>query len=281
MNSVRARNEDSGDSRLPSVGAVATIAGMDVRGSAAIVTGGASGLGASTARALAAAGAHVMILDVDEALGTAVSEEVDGISFVPADVAAVADVEVAVLAASESGPLRVVVNCAGIGLGARTVNRDGSPADLVDFERVLRVNLIGTYNVSVHAAAAMSVIEPLEHGERGVIVNTASIAAYDGQIGQTAYAASKGGIVSMTLPMARDLSSIGVRVNTIAPGVVDTRLLAGLDETMREALAAAVPFPKRLGAPEDYAHLAMAIIENGYINGETIRMDGALRMPPR
>jgi NAD(P)-dependent dehydrogenase (short-subunit alcohol dehydrogenase family) len=192
-----------------------------------------------------------------------------------------ADVASAIDAASAAGPLRVAVNCAGIAIGARTIDRTGAPADLAAFERILRVNLIGTYNVASRAAAVMAGTDPGEDGERGVIVNTASIAAFEGQIGQTAYAASKGGVVALTLPMARDLSSVGIRVNTIAPGIVDTKLLGGLDDDMRAALAAGVPFPKRLGQPDDFAALAMAIIDNGYLNGETIRMDGALRMPPR
>ncbi|MFO7699466.1 MAG: SDR family oxidoreductase, partial [Acidimicrobiia bacterium] len=175
----------------------------------------------------------------------------------------------------------VAVNCAGIAIGQKMVDRNGRPADLGAFTTVIRVNLIGTYNVSSIAAAAMAATEPLADGERGVIINTASVAAFDGQIGQTAYAASKGGVVGMTLPMARDLASIGVRVNTIAPGIIDTPLLGSLDEDIRATLAAGVPFPKRLGTPEDYAALAMSLIDNGYMNGETIRMDGALRMPPK
>ena len=166
-------------------------------------------------------------------------------------------------------------------MGARTIGRDGTPADLEGFRTVINVNLIGTYNVASQAASAMAKNDPGEHDERGVIVNTASVAAFDGQIGQTAYSASKGAIVGMTLPMARDLSTVGVRVNTIAPGIIDTPLLAGLNDEMRAALASGVPFPKRLGTPDDYASLAIELIQNGYMNGETIRIDGALRMPPR
>lgn len=244
------------------------------------MTGGASGLGAATARALTDLGAHVTILDVDDEAGTVTAERL-GAMFVHTDVTDPTDVGSAIDAASATAPLRVAVNCAGIAIGARTVDRTGAPADLAAFERVLRVNLIGTYNVASRAAAVMAANDPGEDGERGVIVNTASIAAFEGQIGQTAYAASKGGVVALTLPMARDLSSVGIRVNTIAPGIVDTKLLGALDDDMRAALAAGVPFPKRLGQPDDFAALAVAIIDNGYLNGETIRMDGALRMPPR
>lgn len=256
---------------------------MDISGISAIVTGGASGLGASTAKALIDRGAVVVIIDRDAASGTAAADRMgDDCIFVQADVTSADDVAQAVAAADSSGlPLRVAVNCAGIAIGARTLSRDGDPADLESFARVVNVNLVGTYNVATQAAAAMAATEPLDHGERGVIVNTASIAAYEGQIGQTAYAASKGGVVGLTLPMARDLSSVGVRVNTVAPGIIDTPLLGALDGDMRDALAAGVPFPKRLGLPDDYAALVMSIVDNGYINGETIRMDGALRMPPR
>ena len=254
--------------------------GMDVAGSSAIVTGGASGLGAATVRALAAAGASVTILDLQEAAGHDLADELgDGTLFVRTDVTSEEQVATAVEAAE--GPLRVAVNCAGIGTAGRTIGRDGSPASLDGFRTVIEVNLVGTFNVIARAASAMATTDPLEHGERGVIINTASIAAFEGQVGQAAYAASKGGIVGLTLPVARDLSPVGIRVNTIAPGIIDTPLLAGLNEDFREALAAGVPFPKRLGTPEDYASLAMEIIRNGYLNGETIRMDGALRMAPR
>ena len=255
---------------------------MDISGCAALVTGGASGLGEATARALASHGADVTIIDLNEEAGKALFEDTDGaISFVAADVTDPDAIGEAIALASSREPLRVAVNCAGIAIGERILDRNGTPADLERFTQVLQVNLIGTYNVAAQAAAEMARAEPLAHGERGVIVNTASIAAFDGQTGQTAYAASKGGIVGMTLPMARDLSAMGIRVNTVAPGVFDTSLLAGLNDEMREALAANVPFPKRLGDPRDYAKLVLAIVDNGYLNGETIRMDGALRMAPR
>jgi NAD(P)-dependent dehydrogenase (short-subunit alcohol dehydrogenase family) len=255
---------------------------MDISGTAALVTGGASGLGAATARLLTSAGATVTVVDLNEEAGDALATELGGEArFVKADVTNVDEVATAVRLAGEDAPLRIAVNCAGIGLGERTVDRDANPADLVNFTRVLTINLIGTYNVASQAAAAMAKNEPLEHDERGVIINTASVAAFDGQIGQTAYSASKGGVVGMTLPMARDLSSIGVRVMTIAPGIIDTPLLGSLNQDMRIALAKSVPFPKRLGTPEDYAQLAVDIVRNGYLNGETIRMDGALRMAPR
>ena len=255
---------------------------MDVNTCSALVTGGASGLGAATARALTDAGALVTILDLNDEAGDALAADLGpGATYVRADVTDVDAVAHAVSVAADTAPLRVAVSCAGIAIGERTIGRDGTPASLTDFERVVRVNLIGTYNVASQAAAAMAATEPLEHDERGVIVNTASVAAFDGQIGQAAYSASKGGVVGMTLPMARDLSSVGVRVNTIAPGIIDTPLLGSLNEDIRNALAANVPFPKRLGTPEDYAELVMAIISNGYLNGETIRIDGSLRMAPK
>ncbi len=255
---------------------------MDISGITALVTGGASGLGAATARALHVGGANVTIFDRDATAGRLVEEASEGeIAFIEVDVTDADHVREAVSAASDRGPLRVAVNCAGIAIGERTLDREGNPAELANFARVLQVNLFGTYNVATQAAAAMARTEPLEYGERGVIVNTASVAAYEGQIGQTAYSASKGAVVAMTLPMARDLSTAGIRVNTIAPGIIDTNLLAGLNEDVRESLARGVPFPKRLGQPKDYAQLVLAIIDNGYMNGETIRMDGALRMAPR
>ena len=250
---------------------------------AAVVTGGASGLGEATTRALAARGAAVTILDLQEERGQALAAELGGhTTFVRTDVTDEASVQAAVAeAAGKDRPLRIAVNCAGIGWAQRTVGRDGQPHDLGAFVRTVSVNLIGTVNVLRLAAAAMAATEPDDEGERGVVVNTASIAAYDGQIGQIAYAASKGGIVGMTLPAARDLASVGVRVCTIAPGLVDTPLLAGLPEEARTALAAGIPFPKRLGRPADFAQLALSVIEHGYLNGEVIRMDGALRMAPR
>jgi NAD(P)-dependent dehydrogenase (short-subunit alcohol dehydrogenase family) len=255
---------------------------MNISGSAALVTGAASGLGAATAKELMDRGADVTLVDLNKEAGQAWSAELGGTTrFVLADVTDPDGIAEAVSLASENAPLRIAVNCAGIAIGSRTVDRDGAPADLAAFARVVTVNLMGTYNVSSQAAGQMSRNEPLEYGERGVIVNTSSVAAFEGQIGQTAYAASKGGVVGLTLPMARDLSSIGVRVNCIAPGIVDTKLLAGLNDEMREALAANVPFPKRLGQPRDFAQLVVAVVENGYMNGETIRIDGALRMGPR
>jgi len=251
---------------------------MELTGATAVVTGGASGLGAATARALAAEGANVTILDLDETAGGAVADEIGG-SFVRTDVTSVSDVARAISHAGR--PLRVAVNCAGIATPGRVLDRTGAPSSVEAFHTVINVNLIGTFNVLTHAASSMAESEPIAHGERGVIVNTASIAAYEGQVGQAAYAASKAGIVGLTLPAARDLAGIGVRVVTIAPGVIDTPLLAGLSEEFRVALAAGVPFPKRLGSPDDYASLVLEIVRNGYLNGETIRMDGALRMGPR
>ncbi len=250
---------------------------------AAVVSGGASGLGEATTRALAARGAAVTIVDLNEERGTALASELGGhTTFVRTDVTDEAQVAAAIAdATGKDRPLRVAVNCAGIGWAQRTVGKGNTAHDLDPFLRTIQVNLVGTFNVLRLAAAAMAATEPEEDGERGVVVNTASIAAFDGQIGQIAYAASKGGIVGMTLPAARDLSSVGVRVCTIAPGLVDTPLLAGLPEEARTALAAGIPFPKRLGRPDDFARLALAVVEHGYLNGETIRMDGALRMAPR
>ncbi|MGY1721901.1 SDR family NAD(P)-dependent oxidoreductase [Blastococcus sp. SYSU DS0533] len=250
---------------------------------AAVVSGGASGLGEATTRALAARGAAVTIMDLNEERGQALAAELGGhTTFVRTDVTDEASVEAAVAEATgKDRPLRIAISCAGIGLAQRTVGRDGTPHELGGFTRVLGVNLVGTFNVLRLAAAAMARTEPGEEGERGVVVNTASIAAFDGQIGQLAYSASKGGVVGMTLPAARDLSSVGVRVCTIAPGLVDTPLLGSLPEEARAALSAGIPFPKRLGRPSDFAELALAIVENGYLNGEVVRMDGALRMAPR
>ncbi|MCE6997018.1 SDR family NAD(P)-dependent oxidoreductase [Saccharothrix sp. S26] len=250
---------------------------MEISGTAAIVTGGASGLGLATARALAARGAAVFALD----LSTDNAPDVEGVTYLAADVTSESDVQAAVDTAAGSGsPLRVVVNCAGIGPSTRTVGKSGPhPLDL--YRKVIDVNLVGTFNVLRLAAAAMGKTEPLEHGQRGVVINTASIAAFDGQIGQVAYAASKAAVVGMTLPAARDLSSVGVRVMTIAPGIVDTPMLATVSEEFRAGLAAGVPFPKRLAQPEEYARLAVSIVEHDYLNGEVIRMDGALRMAPR
>jgi NAD(P)-dependent dehydrogenase (short-subunit alcohol dehydrogenase family) len=245
-------------------------------GSGALVAGGASGLGEATARALGAHGARVTIADLNAERGAALASELGG-DFVEADVTDEAQVQAAVEAAGE---LRLAVSCAGIGWAERTVKRDG-PAALAPFEAVVRVNLIGTFNVLRLAAASMAANEPDPEGERGVVVMTASIAAFDGQIGQTAYAASKGGVVGLTLPAARDLARLGIRVCTIAPGVFDTPLLAGLPEESRAALGQQIPFPPRLGRPDEYAKLALQIAENGMLNGEVLRLDGALRMPPR
>ena len=249
---------------------------MRIEGANALVAGGASGLGAATARRLRAGGAGVVIADLNAERGGALAGEL-GARFVPCDVTDAAQVERAVEAA---GPLRISVCCAGIGWAEKTAGRRG-PHSFDPFEAVVRVNLIGTFNVLRLAAAAMLANEPDEEGERGVCVNTASIAAYDGQIGQLAYSASKGGIVGMTLPAARDLAQSGIRVVTIAPGLFDTPLLAGLPEEARTALGEQVPHPHRLGRPEEYGELAAHVVENPMLNGEVIRLDGALRMPPR
>lgn len=253
---------------------------MEITGASAIVTGGASGLGAATVRRLHGGGARVVVADLQDDLGTAVADQVGG-AYVHADVTNADEVAAAVAAAADLGPLRILVNCAGIGVPARTLNRDGEPHDLGLFERIIGINLVGTFNCIRLAAAAMAETDPLDHGERGAIVNTASVAAFDGQIGQAGYSASKGGIVGMTLPVARDLSAIGVRVNTIAPGIMDTPMLAGLPEEARQSLATQVLFPKRLGSPEEYAELAHFLIANSYMNAETVRMDGGIRMAPK
>jgi NAD(P)-dependent dehydrogenase (short-subunit alcohol dehydrogenase family) len=245
-------------------------------GIGALVAGGASGLGEATARELAARGARVTIADLNEERGAALASELGG-RFVEADVTDEAQVQAAVEAAGE---LRLAVSCAGIGWAERTVKRDG-PAALAPFETLVRVNLIGTFNVLRLSAAAMAASQPNPEGERGVVVMTASIAAFDGQIGQTAYAASKGGVVGLTLPAARDLARLGIRVCTIAPGQFDTPLLAGLPDEARKALGDQIPFPQRLGRPDEYARLACQIAENGMLNGEVLRLDGALRMPPK
>ncbi|HEV2780610.1 MAG TPA: SDR family NAD(P)-dependent oxidoreductase [Actinophytocola sp.] len=252
---------------------------MRITDTAAIVTGGASGLGNATARALAGAGAQVFGLDLPAAIEKA--EPVAGITYLPADVTDAAEVQSAVDTAAGSGaPLRVAVNCAGVGWAGRIVGKTG-PHDLELFRKVVDVNLVGTFNVIRLAATAIAKTEPGDHGQRGVIINTASIAAFDGQIGQVAYAASKGGVVGLTLSAARDLASFGIRVVTIAPGIIDTPMLAGVTEEFRASLAANVPFPKRLGQPTEYAKLALSIIDQDYLNGEVIRLDGALRMAPR
>jgi NAD(P)-dependent dehydrogenase (short-subunit alcohol dehydrogenase family) len=255
---------------------------MRIDGSSTLVAGGASGLGAATVRTLHAAGATVTIADLNAERGAALAAELgDGAGFRETDVTDGSSVQAAVdAAAAAPGGLRIAVCCAGIGWAQRVAGRHG-PHDQTAFEKVIAVNLVGTFNVIRLAATAMMAVEPLASGERGVIVNTASIAAYDGQIGQIAYAASKGGIVGMTLPAARDLAVAGIRVCTIAPGTFDTPLLGALPEPAREALGKAVPFPSRLGRPDEYAHLVSHIVSNEMLNGEVIRLDGALRMPPR
>jgi len=251
---------------------------MRIEGSSALITGGASGLGLATAQRLAAAGAHVVLLDLPRSDGAEQAKQIGG-TFVPGDVTSEADVAAAVAAAADAAPLRIAVNCAGIGGARRTVGKDG-PYPLEQFTRVVTVNLIGTFNVIRLAATAMTATDPVD-GERGVIVNTASVAAFDGQIGQAAYSASKGGIVGLTLPVARDLASLLVRVVTIAPGLFDTPLLGQLPQQARDALGAMVPHPARLGQPAEYAALAEHIVLNPMLNGEVIRLDGAIRMAPR
>jgi NAD(P)-dependent dehydrogenase (short-subunit alcohol dehydrogenase family) len=253
---------------------------VQIEGSAAIVVGGASGLGEATVRRLHAEGALVTIADVNAEKGEALGAEL-GLAFAPCDVREESQVQAAVeKAAAASGGLRIAVCCAGTGWAQKVAGSKG-PHPLMPFETIIAINLIGTFNVLRFAATAMIANEPLEDGERGVCVNTASIAAYDGQIGQIAYSASKGGVVGMTLPAARDLAQYGIRVNTIAPGLFDTPLLAALPEEARLKLGAGVPYPQRLGQPAEYAQLACHIVENRMLNGETIRLDGALRMPPR
>jgi NAD(P)-dependent dehydrogenase (short-subunit alcohol dehydrogenase family) len=253
---------------------------MELKGIGALVAGGASGLGEATARELFARGARVAIVDLNEERGPRLAEELGGL-FTAADVTDEERVSAAVEEAMDAfDGLRLAVSCAGIGWAERTVGREG-PAKLAPFETVVRVNLVGTFNVLRLSAAAMAQNEPGPEGERGAVVMTASIAAFDGQIGQTAYSASKGGVVGLTLPAARDLARLGIRVCTIAPGLFDTPLLAGLPEEARAALGAQIPFPSRLGRPEEYAQLACQIAENDMLNGEVMRLDGALRMPPR
>jgi NAD(P)-dependent dehydrogenase (short-subunit alcohol dehydrogenase family) len=253
---------------------------MNPKNAVALVTGGGSGLGEATARELASVGAKIAILDLPSSAGQQVADSLEGI-FVAADVASDKEVTDAVSSTvAKFGAVHIVINCAGIGRAMRTITREG-PHSLDLFRKVLDVNLIGTFNVIRVAAAQMAKNQPNDDGERGVIVNTASVAAFDGQIGQAAYSASKGGVVGMTLPIARDLASVGIRVCTIAPGTFETPMLAGLPDPARKALAAQIPFPQRLGQPREYAALARQIVENAMLNGETIRLDGALRMPPR
>jgi NAD(P)-dependent dehydrogenase (short-subunit alcohol dehydrogenase family) len=254
---------------------------MQIDGSVVLVTGGASGLGEATVRQMVSQGGRVVIVDLNAERGKQLAAELgDAATFAQADVSNADEVQAAVEQATSMGPLRAAINCAGIGMAMRTIGKDGTPHDFAVFQKVISVNLFGTFNTLRLAASAMAKNEPVD-GERGVVVNTASIAAFDGQIGQIAYSASKGGIVGMTLPAARDLSKAQIRVVTIAPGTFDTPLLGMLPEEMRAALAATIPHPSRLGRPEEFGALACHIVENSYLNGEVIRLDGAIRMAPR
>ena len=254
---------------------------MDIQGHSAIVTGGGSGLGEAVARELARQGARVAVIDLDAANAQRVAADIGGLACT-ADITDTASLTAALDAAEAAhGTARMVMNIAGIGSAKRVVGRDGNAAPLEDFERVVRINLIGTYNVVRLTAARLCKLAPLAGGERGVMLMTASVAAYDGQVGQEAYSASKGGIVSMTLPLARDLAQHGIRVCTLAPGLFQTPLMKQLPEAVQQSLAASIPFPPRLGHPEEFASLAAHVISNGHLNGEVIRLDGALRMAPR
>ena len=254
---------------------------MKIEGQAAIVTGGASGLGAETARELARRGAKVAVLDRNGEGASALAAEIGGIGLT-CDITSTVSVVAALDAARAAhGPARLVMNIAGIGTARRVIGRDGTPMPIEEFRRVIEVNLVGTFNVIRLATAEIVTLDPLEDGERGVILCTASVAAFDGQVGQEAYAASKGGLVSLTLPLARDLAQFGVRVVTIAPGLFLTPLMAELPQAVQDSLAASIPFPKRLGKPDEFAQLAASIVENMALNGEVIRLDGALRMAPR
>jgi NAD(P)-dependent dehydrogenase (short-subunit alcohol dehydrogenase family) len=252
---------------------------MHIQDNVFIVTGGASGLGAATARMLAANGATVVIADVQAEAGQALATELKG-QFVRCDVTQEADAHAVVDAAVGLGTLRGLVNCAGVAPAVKTVGKDGvHPLDV--FQRAVNINLVGTFNMARLAAEAMGKAEPAEHGERGIIINTASVAAFDGQMGQAAYASSKAAVAGLTLPMARDLSRNGIRVMTIAPGIFETPMLMNMPQEVRDSLGKMVPFPPRLGLPTEFAHLARAIIENVMLNGETIRLDGAIRMQPK
>jgi NAD(P)-dependent dehydrogenase (short-subunit alcohol dehydrogenase family) len=258
---------------------------MDINGASAIVTGGASGIGAAVARQLAAQGAKVVVADLNAEKGEALANEIDGV-FAPVDVTKTEQIEAAITRAEELGPLRVLVNSAGIGWAQRTVGRDGefsSAADLGAFSKVIAINLIGTFDAIRLVGTAISRNEPTETGERGAIVNMASVAAFDGQIGQAAYSASKGGVVGMTLPVARDLAAVGIRVNTVAPGLIDTPIYGeGEDaEAFKAKLGESVLFPKRLGQPDELASMVIECVTNSYMNAETIRVDGGIRMPPK
>jgi NAD(P)-dependent dehydrogenase (short-subunit alcohol dehydrogenase family) len=253
---------------------------MHPNGHAALVTGGGSGLGRATAERLAALGAKVALLDINGDAVKAAAEKIGGVG-IACDVTSADSVAAAVAEArAKNGPARILVNCAGIGPAQRIVGRDG-PQPLENFARVISVNLIGTFNAMRLAAADMQNLEPLEDGERGVIISTASVAAYDGQIGQAAYSASKGGVVALTLPAAREFAQFGIRVMTIAPGIFLTPMMTGMPQQVQDSLAAAIPFPKMLGKPEQYADLAAYIVQNRYLNGEVIRLDGAIRMAPK
>jgi NAD(P)-dependent dehydrogenase (short-subunit alcohol dehydrogenase family) len=254
---------------------------MQLNGSSALVTGGASGLGEATARRLAAAGAVVVVLDLHDEKGAAVAADIGGV-YVRADVTDPVSVQAAVDAAASAGSFRALVNCAGIGMAGRTIDRHGVPHDLAVFEKVVRINLVGTFNVIRLAAAAMANTEPVdEFGARGAIVNTSSVAGIEGQTGQAAYSASKGGVIGITLPIARDLASIGVRVNTICPGLMDTPLLGSASIAMKVGLGDSVLFPKRMGATAEFASMAYELLTNDYMNGEVIRLDGAIRFQPK
>ncbi|HEY5854332.1 MAG TPA: SDR family NAD(P)-dependent oxidoreductase [Aldersonia sp.] len=255
---------------------------MEISGAAVVVTGGASGLGAATAKRFADLGATVFGLDLQVSIDKAGDDVPEGVTLLPADVTSAEEVTAALAKVTESGaPLRVVVNCAGIGSAGRILSKKG-PHELDLFTKVVTINLIGTFNVMRLAADTIAKTDPVdEFGQRGVIINTASVAAFEGQIGQIAYSASKGGVHGMTIPAARDLAQFGIRVVTIAPGIVDTPMMASVTEEYRKGLAAGVPFPARLALPAEYAQLAQMIVEHDYLNGETIRMDGALRMAPR
>ncbi len=252
---------------------------MDINNQVIVITGGASGLGAGTAKALAAKGAKIVLADLQDEAGNALATEI-GQTYVHCDVTSETDGQAVINKAKEIGTLRALINCAGIAPAARIVGKNG-PHDLSLFRKVIDINLIGSFNMARIAAAAMVENEPQETGERGVIINTASVAAYDGQIGQSAYAASKAGIVGMNLAIARDLSRNGVRCMTIAPGIFGTPMLFGMPQEVQDSLAASVPFPSRLGRPEDYAKLVQSILDNEMLNGEVIRLDGAIRMAPK
>ena len=259
------------------------MARIDLNGSSSLVTGGASGIGEASARQLASAGSRVVIADLNEERGQTVASELGGL-FVRCDVTSVEDADTAVAAASEMGPLRALVNSAGLGHPGRTINRDNEPMELKHFEFVIRVNLIGSFNVLSRAAGAMAMTEPLDDdGQRGAVVNMASVAAFDGQIGQAAYSASKGGIVGMTLPVARDLAAVGVRVNTIAPGLIDTPIYGEGEQSdaFKAHLGQSVLYPRRLGSGEELAFMVMELLTNPYMNAEVIRVDGGIRRPPK